>query len=360
MPPRRTNAGPSTAAGQSTAGSMPFDTKTLEFANKILESNNFWIRDEKAKERYPEVVDIASQLVWRKRHSDMDEGSQRMALEERNDNAFTNEETFVKEMWNHMHKDQRDKRIDGLDDSDIVDKDWTTEFWHKSHLGASWKRDFRLDSVPRLETNDALYFDLLSSLPRVSTPRPDLAYGIKDRVFTQREKAVKLLHLRFVEVSRGIAFPFFAAEFKGAGGNMAEAEVQACRTGGAMVIALRELQKIPGREWKQAGADTSTFTFTLAMSTSQVQLHVHWAEIVPGNQPIYHMHLLHDYSLNRASNYRDIRRVLNNILDWGLKDRLNEGKEILHAIDIMHDKVPPSKRARTSTGPSAREGPEMQ
>ena len=347
MSPKRTNTGAQTSAIESTPGSMPAGTKISEDTLKILRSNKLRIDDKAAKRRYPQVVAYASQLVTRKRHSVMDETFQQLALEDRDDNAFTNEATFVHEMWKHMHKDHRDKRISGEPGSDILDEDWTTEVWQLSYLGAKWDRDFRMESLPRLETTDPTAKKLLDAWPRLTNPRPDLTYGIKRRAFTDTELDIGDTYPRFSEVSPGIYFSFFAAEFKGAGGTMGEAEIQACRDGAAMVTAVRELNKIAKPETKDAGADMNSFVFTLTMVPAHAHLYVHWAEIESGKPTVYHMHFLHAYSLQMESTYPLLRRDLNNILDWGLSDRLKELKETLNAIDEQNTSSTNPKRQKT-------------
>ena len=278
----------------------------------------------------------------------MDEASQREAAQTRDLKQGTNESTFVRAMWDHMHKHHRDKRTSGAPGSDIDDGDWTTETWHKSYLGAMWNRLFRPGAIPRIEPMDQRTTKLLDSLPRVKDPKPDLTYGYEFTAFTEEELKVCITHLRFSQVSPDIYFPFFIAEFKSKSGNMMEAENQACRGGSAMVNAVRELQKVAGLEKTDAGADTQSFAFTLAMITTSANLFVHWAEIRPGKATIYHMHRIAVYSLEVETNYQDIRRDLNNVLDWCLSDRMQQIKHLLKAIDEMTVSPPHSVPAPPS------------
>jgi len=347
--PKKSSVDVTTSTTKTTNTAAPLDTKILEDVIKALRSNKLWIKDPVARQRYPEVVDFASQLITHKRHSDMDEISQQEALESQVDYGPTNEATFVAEMWRHMHKDYRDKRTSGEPGSDILDADWTTETWHKAHLNARWDREFRPESIPRVDTKNATIIKLLQALPRVKNPKPDLAYGIKHRALTQTELDVANAHLRFSEPSPGLCFPFFAAEFKGAGGVPEEVELQACRVGAAMVDAIRGLNKFAGLEKKDAGADMSSFAFTLTMIPSSARMQVHWAQIVPGEPNIYHMHTIGRYWLDIGRDYKDIRRDLNNILDWGLSVRLQHVKETLNAINKKNVAAPPPKTQNTGT-----------
>ena len=320
----------------------------------VLNCNNFKIDDEKAKQLCPEVIQFGAKLVRRTRHSDMDETSQQLALKDQNFYAWGNENTFVIEMWRYMHRDYRDVRTSGDHGSAIVDTDWTTEAWAVANLGARWNRDFRPESIPLLETSDPTVIKMLNALPRVSNPRPDLTYGIREEAFTDRQKNVRATHIRFAEVCPGICFPFFAAEFKGSGGTMSEAIIQACRCGAALVIGVRELLKLAELDRKEPGADTDSFAFTLAMTTTEAHTYVHWAEVILGMPAKYHMHRLRIYSLLKGEDYAEIRRDLNNILDWGLTERLSDAQRILNAIDAKNF-TPPSKADLVApSGPSSK------
>ncbi len=350
MPPKRDSVGDVT---ESILGSITLSAKGFQDLSAALWSNRLWIDDSAAKEKYPAVFQFATNLIKRKRHSDMDEASQQEAVEIRAYNSKRNERTFVSEIWKSMHKDYRDKRTSGEPGSDIDDAEWTTETWHKAHLGASWDIDFRQESLPRLENMNATTMKLLNATPRIKNPKPDLAYGMMFTAFSRTELEVSHTYAGYSEISRGICFAFFGAEYKGSGGSMEEAELQACRGGAAMVNGVRELDKIAGLEKKDAGADMSSLAFTLAMTTTNAQLYVHWAEIIPKEPTIYHMHCIALYSLRLGSNYQDIRRDLNNILDWGLSERMMHVKATLNAINTKNLSAPPSnppsKKQKTGT-----------
>ena len=288
----------------------------------------------------------------------MDEETREEAVEQRGDYSFTNEDTFVREMWGYMHQRYRDKRVRGVAGSDIVDEDWTTETWFKANLGARWNFELRHDSVPRLETTAPFFAHLLANWPRIANPKPDLVYGIKPKAFTDTELEVIRAYPQYAEISPGVCFPFFAAEFKGSGGSMEEAEIQACRSGAAMVRGVRELNKAADLEKKDAGADAFSFAFTLAMIPRTASLYVHWAEVVPEKQVIYHMHELREYSLKKGDHYAEIRRDLNNLLDWGLEVRLEEAQKTLAAVAKKTNASPAAKKQKTDSAESGSAGQE--
>lgn len=332
-PKANSNAETSTYGTEPTYGneSTPVSTKLLDLYT-AFESNNLPINDEVAKQRCPEVVEFASKLVKRKRHSNMDEASQRDACETQHRVGLANEATFVREIWNHVHEHHRDKRISGDPGSDIVDAEWERETWNEAHLGAKWDQEFGSDMIPRLEPRDATTIRFLHSLPRIKDPKPNIAYGINETAFTSNERKIMYRHRNCLKFLSGLCFPFFAAEFTD-NINMTYAMFQACRSGASMVAAARESNSILGLEKKDAGADMSSFAFTLAFYSPLACMYVHWVEVVPGQPAIYHMHPIGGYLFGNPSAYQEIRRDLNNILDWGLSDRLKQAKETLDAVD---------------------------
>ena len=350
MAPKRTNEGASTSANESTASSTgPLSPKVLLELKNVLLTNRLKMKDQAAKHRYPEVIAHATKFVSHKRNSDMDEATQQLAVGARELYSVTNERTFVCEMWKHLHKEWRDKRIARDPASEIDGVEWTTAAWQLDFLEARWDYEFRRESIPRLENVTPTIAKCLAATPRIANPKPDLAYGISYGAFTEEEFDISRTYTQFSEVSPGICFPFFAAEFKGSGGTMEEAELQACRGGAAMVNAVRELAKVAKAQKKDAGADMNSFAFTLAMVPICAFLYVHWAEVVPGKQTVYHMHKIRSYDLTEAGTYPVLRRDLNNVLDWGLTSRLKECKEWLNTIHKQNSSAPPSKKQKTGT-----------
>lgn len=351
MPPKANpDAETSTYGTESAYGneSTPVSTK-LHDLNTAFWSNNLWMEDTAAKQRCPEVFEFASTLIKRKRHSDMDEASQRDACKTQQRVGLANEATFVREIWNHVHKTHRDKRISGEPGSDIVDAEWARGTWNQAHLGVKWDQEFESDMIPRLEPRDATTIRFLHSLPRIKDPRPNIAYGINETAFTLDEWKVMYMHRGCSQFSSGLCFPFLAAEFT-ENGSLTYAIFQACRSGASMVAAAREFNRVSGLERKDAGADMTSFAFTLAFYPHLARLNVHWAEVVPGEPTIYHMHRISSYALDVARSYQEIRHDLNNILDWGLSNRLKQAKERLNAIAKKNQsETQPSRKRKFSS-----------
>ena len=320
--------------------SSKLSTHNIQSLKDALSCNRLFIRDIEARKAYPEVVDLAQTLVRNKRRSEIDEESQQLAYEDQLYNSYANKATFVYEVWKYMHQDHRDKRISGNPGSDIDDADWTTTYWVKDELASRCDYEFRRESTPHLENLTTSLVKLLNVTPRTANPKPDLVNGIKTKAFTRAEMDIGNMHRAFLESIPGIICPFFAAEFKGANGSIQEAELQACRTGATMVNGARELSKLAGVARTDIGADQTSFAFTLAMITTNAQLYVHWTEVVPDQQTVYHMHMVGQYHLAAADTYPRIRAHLNNILDWGLSQRLAQVKEMFRRIDAKNRLLP--------------------
>ena len=79
------------------------------------------------------------------------------------------------------------RRTDG-EGSMLEEKGWEAVSCSISGLDDDWDQPQHIGSLPRLETEDENYLTLLEKgLSRVSTPKPDIAFGLKERLFNKAE-----------------------------------------------------------------------------------------------------------------------------------------------------------------------------
>lgn len=79
--------------------------------------------------------------------------------------------------------------------------------------------------------------------------------------------------------------------------------------------------------------DPTQFAFTLALTPSGAQIYVHWAEEGHSGSALkYHMHLVEPYTLKRQKDVQDLRRAIDNILDWGVLTRKTAVKQLLARV----------------------------
>lgn len=69
-------------------------------------------------------------------------------------------------------------------------------------------------------------------------------------------------------------------------------------------------------------ADMDSFTFSLAIDPDRANLFVHWAKETAPQTTIWHMNRLEPYDFRLPNDYRRLHHDLDNILDWGVGERL--------------------------------------
>ncbi len=236
----------------------------------------------------------------------------------------------------------------------LEEKGWEAVSWNISGLDDNWDQPLHIGSLPRLETEDENHLALLESLPRVSTPKPDIAFGLEKRWFNEAEMLVNDQYHMYVQVSEGIYHPWFLVETK-TNGLMEEVEIQCCRGGAAFVRCTRQLieDSDPDAFAAQYGPDLESMAFSLALVPTYAQIFYHWANKGSDGRVRYHIHLLKAFALRDEDSYVALLRAVNNILDWGLDARLTSITGVLHKIHALTAEKSAKKRKRSkSTGGS--------
>ena len=233
-----------------------------------------------------------------------------------------------------------------------IPKAWESITWKKSGLDENWDYSLNIGSLPKLEIDDENHCALIQSLPKVSTPAPDIAFGLKKKLFDEDEMLVNNRYHMYVQTSKGICHPWFLVETK-TKGTIEEVEIQCCRGGAAFVRCTRQLVKDSNPEAfdAQPGPDLYSMAFSLALVPTLAQIYYHWANIGSDGQVRYHMHLLDSFALRKEDSCVGLQRAVNNILDWGLDARLTYIKGILDKIHTLTAENGAKKRKRSkSTG----------
>jgi hypothetical protein len=215
-----------------------------------------------------------------------------------------------------------------------IDKE-TRRSFELDHLDWSIDKDFARNCVP---IPDA-FADRNASELGIKNPKPDITYGFEPAAFTEQEQLD--LNTFEPELSAGIISPFFVIQWKGFAGSLEKAKEQARRDGAAMVHSRRKaVEKIaPIDQGGMDRIDLDTIAFSCAITTFLAHIHVHWAEVAAGKFN-WHIAKVGTYIIDEEEGVRDLRRALHNILDWGLRERLETVKSQL--------KVFQEKRVTTS------------
>ncbi|KAI4117557.1 MAG: hypothetical protein LQ345_002236 [Seirophora villosa] len=138
----------------------------------------------------------------------------------------------------------------------------------------------------------------------------------------------------YLQVAEDVYHIFFVVEGKQDQGSQLEVIKQACRDGAALVHVARLLRERLGMA-DVVGADDRTFVFSATISHGLMEVWVHWAEVFPPEQqrrPKFHMTLLASKAVNDEKAFRDLKKMLHNILDWGIGKRKN-------GLQPLHDRI---------------------
>ncbi|KAL8366584.1 hypothetical protein RB595_010445 [Gaeumannomyces hyphopodioides] len=141
------------------------------------------------------------------------------------------------------------------------------------------------------------------SKQKVSTPKPDILYGYnQEQAFPQQDAQMNLMGIQMVANSRGLTYPFFAIEFKGDGPSGA---------GGFGVIR-----------------PVDTAAFSIAMNGTEARLFISWKH----DDLHFYMAKVGAFLLQEPEQYREFRKHVLNIIDWGKTERL---KQIQDSLDSL-------------------------
>lgn len=323
----------STTAIESTSGTQSSQKLTL---HEVLESNGMPMEDS-AYGNYPALQKRADQIIGAKRHSAMQPQSAQRLEKLRMWYKDANEDTFMIKWWTNLFKDERDVKMGGTqegtsDATDLNEEFWASRLWDLDGLDESWNKEFRKDSLPKLDfTNRPAAKLVIQQNERVKNPKPDICFGVRKDFFTVQEQDVNNLYAQYAGISKHIRHPAFIVEGK-LNQTVDEVQAQCCRGGAALVHATRKMVEASGADVFQPGADMNTFVFSVALIPSTATLFIHWAEVKDDKNVLYHMNEVNMYQLKKTNAKESLRHDVNNILEWMLYQRLTWIKTILNDI----------------------------
>ena len=342
---------PSRSAGNTGPGTMDSQKATnIRGVRMVLKANGMPIEDPDIKMLHPRVHQFATEILNSERNSPVRPGWKENFSEQRDQYATRNENIWIKKIWDALQNPERNVRKRDGEGSVLEKESWEAVAWNKSGLDDNWDQLLHTGSLPRLETKDANEVALLESLPKVSTPKPDIAFGLSDKLFNGVEMVVNDRYHMYAQVSEGIYHPWFLVETK-TNGTIEEVEIQCCRGGAAFVRCARQLieDSDPDAFAAKHGPDLESMAFSLALVPSCANLYYHWANRDEDGQVLYHMHFLESFALRGKEGCVGLLRNVNNILDWGLDARLISVKRTLNKIHSLTAEQGPNKRKRAKS-----------
>ncbi|KAI4177305.1 MAG: hypothetical protein LQ346_007708 [Caloplaca aetnensis] len=192
--------------------------------------------------------------------------------------------------------------------------------------------------LPFIHDDPELAEELEKAMKRddhLTKPKPDRSYGIDPSHCIFPEDFRMPVHIEMLlQVAEDVYHIFLVVEEKQDQGSQLEAINQACRDGAALVYAARLLRELLGMP-DVVGADDRTFVFSATISHGLMEVWVHWAEVFPkeqGRLPKFHMDLLASKAIGDEKDFMELRKMLHNILDWGVGKRKDD-------LQPLHDRI---------------------
>ena len=236
--------------------------------------------------------------------------------------------TFFSNLWILLITERRSV--------EISKNTWQEIPFGKAGVVGMWDTLFHRNAFAGLQDFSSEHQAILAALPKLKTPKPDIAYGFDPGNFYEQELTVINANADWFRVSPSLVSTFFIVECKGATKNVRLAEFQAARGASALVRANRRLNRYAGfSEQNNTGAEDRTCVFSLCLDPRIAIISVHWAETTPEGEVRYHSHMLKEYTYSRNNDPKDVRRDVNNILEWGVTTRRPQVNQLIDKLKSM-------------------------
>ncbi|KAL8705189.1 MAG: hypothetical protein Q9201_001689 [Fulgogasparrea decipioides] len=317
MPPQTPSSTKRSIGKIARDGASTGSSKNVNLAIKLLAKYHVQIENEVAEAQNEDFLEEAKELVVSERLSAIAAKSiERMKATYSTYKLF-NEATFLVEFWKVLINESRLVKEGKADPPVSVP-------WLQDHVAVSRDQLFRSDCLPELPPAEPMELELFKVLPKIALPKPDLCYGLlPSRWCSKQQLDVINRYARYTMPDNQLVLPWFVVEGKSNNGNLEEAAVQASRAGATLCASFRKLDEIAGSAFKGDGPDCRSYVYSLVLSPRYARINVHWVMVESGHAVDYHLHILRDYKTYKSTDWSDLRRDVDNILDWGAIKRKN-------------------------------------
>ena len=283
-------------------------------------------------EAYRSVIQASEERIAPKRHSPKKDAE---ASEWKSLAAMykvRSEQTFIEMFFLAVSQKTRNVQVKNNDGTVTDNPLWQERSYMDDGMDINVCQPFQRGSLPKVDPQgNKTYKKLLESHARIKNPIPDRCYGLAEKVFTSEEMHINRLLNIHTGISPLIYHPSIAIEF-GLHKDTVELEAQCARGGAALVNALRSVRSAAGENIMTQGADQDSVIYTFAIKGEVAYLHVNWAFVEDDTTTTFHMHLLKEFSLRRASTIVEMRAALDNLKDWMVGERKSWIKQLLQKI----------------------------
>ena len=350
-PSQLTPKSKSSAATKSTLDSAK--PKKASDVRTVLELNSMFINDMEAYKRYPAVAESVKAIMGHRESTMKPEQVEELARI-RGDFECSTETTFLVNFMTKLIAGKRLVKSAELSEPSDDDKQYIERSWSAERLRTIWLAPFRKEALPALNTAnyDKALKELLDKSPRVTNPTPDMTFGLCQDAFTATDRIINNKYFACVEACPQSLHSWFLVECKTTG-PVVDAINQACRGGAALVFTRRHFNAIPAtkdisakdvprqtnlshdeqQQEEPKMADLNSVAFSMVLTPHIANIYVHWAEI-QGNSIRYHMNMVQDRSISSpiGTGLGELRRDVDNILDWGTLGRKRDIQGVLKMI----------------------------
>ena len=314
------------AAAKSGKASNSMPDNPLEMEN-LLRANGIVLQESTTNPRLNQLREMAQEKLLGQRHSAMKDDELEVIRQKIEIHRLDNEVTFFNVFWSKLVKDTRSMKDDN--------GTWSEKTFDSEGILGIGDSNFHANALSELKNVTAGDRVLLERFPKLKTPKPDLAYGFERKSFSDEEEAVIRAYVDHFQICPYRVATFFIVECKGAQGNIQVAQLQASRGAAALVRANRRLNEHAGLVEPTIEGEVQydrNCAISLSLDQRSASMSVHWVETTPARGDIYHAHLLKEYFYSRDAEIKDLRRDINNVLDWGALTRRKQVEELIQAL----------------------------
>ena len=336
---------------------------------------------ERLRENYKHFEGMTRNILSGERGSTMKQGSAEHIIRWIRQNKTRSEETIMAQLIPMIipasRKVQKGTAQDSTTETDALHMDATSrdraqtfevKFFSDDGALVNINRQFNRDVLPTwLKAEDqAQLRKMLAKEPGMTAPKPDYTYGIRENQYPDIHSQKFSTHTRaLMGVAPEMVHPYFIIEGKTTKGDLADAENQAI-CGGATLVRARRLLNAKAGAGDVAGPDPNSFVYSMTMDTNIARIWLNWCEILPKQKreecvndkskdegelyENYHMNPLYTALLDDEEMLKELRRKLNNIIDWGCIQRTNEVKEVMNNVYRIEQATEREASAEVETG----------
>lgn len=173
----------------------------------------------------------------------------------------------------------------------------------------------------------------IGSRAKVSNPTPDMLYGYnRYRAFPAHQAKLHNMENEMRANTQSLMYPFLVVEVKaegsGCSGNLWVATNQ-CLGGSASCVNIIERLNCRVRQCNTKGRKSiSSTVFSIVTNGIDARLYVSWKH----NERDYYMAKVKGFHIQEPEQYMTFRKCVQNILDWGQNERLEEIQNCLNEI----------------------------